>query len=65
MPKKLLKFSIIRIVMCKKILVNKGNILNDQMKDVKTIFSMKLLLNPCIGFIEMHLEEVLILDQSR
>ena len=51
--------------MYKIILVNKGNSLNDQTKDVKTNFSMKLLLNPCIGFFEMQLEEVLILDQSR
>ena len=65
MPKKLFKFSIIRIVMSRIFLTNKGNSLNDQMKDVKTNFSMKLLLNPCIGFFEMQLEEVLILDQSR
>ena len=46
-------------------LTNKGNSLNDQTKDVKTNFSMKLLLNPCIGFFEMQLEEVLILRSKQ
>ena len=65
MPKILFKISIIRIVISIQFYTNKGNSLNDQTKDVKTNFSMKLLLNPCIGFFEMQLEEVLILDQSR
>ena len=51
--------------MYKIILVNKGNSLNDQMKDLKTNFSLKLLLNPCIGFFEMQLEEVLILRSKQ
>ena len=51
--------------MSKIFYTNKGIILNDQTKDLKTKFSMKLLLNPCIGFFEMQLEEVLILRSKQ